>query len=110
MSWLTNLKGYDDDHQARLLLKVSLAGIDNFFQRVRRSINPLERPIQTASRGRRTWHGYSPYNPAMVDKVLDIYRTMDNFVEIGKDGQTPAMQIDLAKGVVAPDDILYFSG
>jgi transposase-like protein len=109
MCWLTNLEGYDEDHRARLFLRVSLAGIDNFFQRVRRSINPLERPIQTASRYGRTWHGYSPYNPAMVGKLLDIYRTMVNFVEVGKDGQTPAMRIGLAKGRVTPEDILYFT-
>lgn len=110
MCWLTNLPGYDEDHQARLFLKVSLAGIDNFFQRVRRSLNPLERPIQTASSYGRTWHGYSPYNPAMVGKLLDIYRTMVNFVEVGKDGKTPAMRLGLAKGVIAPEDILYFTG
>lgn len=110
MCWLTNLEGYDENHQARLFLRVSLAGIDNFFQRVRRSLNPLERPIQTASRYGRTWHGYSPYNPAMVGKLLDIYRTMVNFVEVGKDGETPAMRIGLAKGVVTPEDILYFTG
>lgn len=108
MCWLTNLEGYDEDHQARLFLRVSLAGIDNFFQRVRRSLNPLERPILTASRHRRTWHGYSPYNPAMVGKLLDIYRTMVNFVEVGKDGKTPAMRIGLARGVVTPEDILYY--
>lgn len=109
MCWLTDLEGYDEDHRARLFLRVSLAGIDNFFQRVRRSLNPLERPIQTASSHRRTWHGYSPYNPAMVGKLLDIYRTMVNYVEVGKDGQTPAMRLGLAKGVVAPEDILYFT-
>lgn len=110
MCWLTNLQGYDEDHRARLFLRVSLAGIDNFFQRVRRSINPLERPIQTASSYRRTWYGYSLYNPAMVGKLLDIYRTMVNFVEVGKDGKTPAMRIGLARGVVTPEDILYFTG
>lgn len=110
MCWLTNLEGYDEDHRARLFLRVSLAGVDNFFQRVRRSLNLLERPIQTASSFRRTWYGYSPYNPAMVGKLLDIYRTMVNYVEVGKDGKTPAMRIGLAKGVVAPEDILYFVG
>lgn len=109
MCWLTDMGDYDADHVARLFLRVSLAGIDNFFQRVRRSLNPLERPISTASSNRRTWHGYSPYNPAMVGKLLDIYRTMVNFVEVGKDGKTPAMRLGLAKGIVSTDDILYFT-
>jgi hypothetical protein len=41
--------------------------------------------------------------------LLDIYRTMVNFVEVGKDGKTPAMRLGLAKGVVSTDDILYFT-
>lgn len=109
MCWLTDMEDYNEDHVARLFLRASLAGIDNFFQRVRRSLNPLERPISTASSNRRTWHGYSPYNPAMVGKLLDIYRTMVNFVEVGKDGKTPAMRLGLAKGVVSTDEILYFT-
>jgi len=32
---------------------------------------------------------------------------MVNFVEVGKDGKTPAMRLGLAKGVVSTDDILY---
>ena len=108
MCWLTDLGDYDEDHTANLFLKASLAGIDNFFQRVRRSINPLERPLLTASKNRRTWYGYSPYNPAMVEKLLDIYRVMHNFVETGKDGMTPAVRLGLAKAASVPEDILYF--
>ena len=108
MCWLTKHGAYTPDHEARLYLKASMAGIDNFFQRVRRSINSLERPIGTASKGGRTWYGYSPYNPVMVEKFLDIYRTMANFVEVGKDGRTPAMRLGLAKGIVDLDEILYF--
>lgn len=109
MCWLTDLEGYDDSHVARLFLRSSLRGVDNFFQRVRRRVNPLERPIQTASRGRRTWYGHSPYNPALVEKLLTIYRVMHNFVEIGKDGRTPAMRIGLTGKPYAPDNIIYLS-
>lgn len=109
MCWLTDLGDYDEDHTARLFLKASLAGIDNFFQRVRRSINPLERPLLTASKNRRTWYGYSPYNPAMVEKLLDIYRVMHNFVETGKDGKTPAMRMGLVRAGYTPEDVLYFA-
>lgn len=95
------------DHIARLFLKASLAGIDNFFQRVRRRLNPLERPLHTSSKAGRTWYGYSPYNPAMVEKLLTIYRVMHNYVEPGKDGNTPAMRLGLAKAPVDTDAILY---
>ena len=108
MCWLTDLGDYDEDHKAQLFLKASLAGIDNFFQRVRRSLNPLERPLLTASKNRRTWYGYSPYNPAMAEKLLDIYRVMHNFVEVGKDGKTPAIRLGLAKVPSTPEDVLYF--
>lgn len=98
-----------EDHRARLFLKASVAGIDNFFQRVRRSLNPLERPYRTSSKSGRTWHGYSPYNPVMVEKLLTIYRVMHNYVEVGKDSKTPAMRLGLAKAPVDTDAILYFT-
>lgn len=72
LCWLTDMGDYDEDHQAHLFLMASVRGIDNFFQRVRRSLNPLERPIKTASKGGRTWYGYNPYNPAMVEKLLAV--------------------------------------
>jgi len=109
MCWLTDLEDFDNDHAARLFLKASLHGIDNFFQRVRRSLNPLERPHLTASKARRTWYGYSPYNPALVEKLLGIYRVMHNFVEVGKDGKTPAMRLGLAHAAVKPEDIIYYT-
>lgn len=41
----------------------------------------------------------------MVEKLLDIYRTMHNYVEAGRDGQTPAMRLGLKTGVVRPEDL-----
>lgn len=106
--WLTNRGNYDLDYQAQLYLKSSLAAIDNFFQRVRRSLNPLERPLKTASAVSRTWYGYSPYNPRTAQTLLGIYRVMHNWVELGEDGQTPAMRLGLATAPVKPEDIIYF--
>lgn len=108
LCWLTDMEDYDEDHQAHLFLMASVRGVDNFFQRVRRSLNPLERPIKTASNGGRTWYGYNPYNPAMVEKLLSIYRVMHNFVEVGKDGRTPAMRLGLVSHPNEAEDVLYF--
>jgi hypothetical protein len=108
MCWLTNLEGYDEDRVANLYLRASLAGIDNFFQRVRRSLNPRERSISTAS-GKRVWHGYAPYNPEIVGKLLDIYRIVVNYVEVGKDKKTAAMRLGLAKVKIDVKDIIYFA-
>ena len=111
--YLTDLRreppDYDVSHTALLYLRATMRAVDNFFQQVRRSINLLERPILTASKNRRTWYGYSPYNPAMVEKLLDIYRTLHNFVEVGKDGSTPAMRLGLRAAAVPVEDILYFN-
>lgn len=113
MCYLTDLGGspqeYDSGHLAALYLKASMRGIDSFFQQLRRSVNMLERPIQTASKARRTWYGYSPYSPLMVEKLLAIYRTMHNYVEVGRDGRTPALRLGLTAANYKPEDVLYFS-
>jgi len=75
---------------------------------VRRRLSLLERPIKTASKTGRTWHGYSPYNPSVISKLLDIFRVYYNYCLAGKDKNTPAMRVGLAKGKVALEDIIYF--
>jgi len=106
--WLTNLYdgAYDDDHLANLYSKATLHGIDRFFMQVRRRLSLLERPISSANSGGRTWFGYNPYNPAMVGKVLDIFRVFYNYVEVGDDKQTPAMRLGLTTAPVAINDIV----
>lgn len=95
--WLTDLRDrhYDEDHLAWLYSKGTLHGIDRFFMQVRRRLSLLERPIASASNEGRKWYGYSPYNPAMVGKLLDIFRVFYNYVEIGEDKKTPAMRLGL---------------
>jgi transposase-like protein len=108
--YLTDNGQYDEDHIAWLYNKASLHAIDRFFMQVRRRISLLERPISTSSNPGRKWHGYSPYDPGMVIKLLDIFRVFYNYVEIGKDKETPASRLGLAKGKVDMEDILYFGG
>lgn len=107
--YLTDMGQYDEDHIAWLYNKASLHAIDRFFMQARRRISLLERPIATPSAAGRKWFGYSPYNPAMVMKMLDIFRVFYNFVEAGKDGRSPAMRLGLAKGSVSMEDIIYFA-
>jgi len=106
--WLTNLRdrAYDDDHLASLYMKASLHGIDRFFMQVRRRISLLERPIATASSEGRKWYGYGPYNPAIVGKMLDIFRVFYNYVERGKDRKTPAVRMGLTKTLYSIEDVL----
>ncbi len=107
--YLTDLGKYEEDHVAWLYNKASLHGIDRFFMQARRRISLLERSIATPSAAGRKWFGYSPYNPAIVIKMLDIFRVFYNFVETGKDCQSPAMKMGLAKGTISMEDILYYS-
>jgi len=107
--YLTDYGDYDEDHCAWLYNKASMHGIDCFFMQVRRRLSLLERPIKTASKTGRTWYGYSPYNPAVIAKLLDIFRVYYNYCLVGKDKQTPAIRIGLAKGPVKLEDVIYFS-
>jgi len=107
MCYLTDIQGYDEDHKAWLYNKASLHAIDRFFMQVRRRLSLLERPIATSSSAARKWHGYNAYNPAIIIKLLDIFRVFYNYIEAGKDWQTPAMRMGLAKSNINMDDIIY---
>ena len=50
---------------------------------------------------------YAPYSPAMMEKYLTIFRTVDNFVFKGDDGKTPAMRLDFTKAPLEYEDILW---
>jgi hypothetical protein len=115
--WITDRGGYGLDHLAVIISRASLHGIDRYFMQLRRLLSMLERPIHTPSSSR-TWYGYSPYNPEMVQKLLDIFRVHYNFVKTERprksaEGKsfairTPAMKLGLAKGKIRIEDILYF--
>jgi len=90
--------------------RASLHVIDRYFMQIRRLLMALERPIHTPSNDGRVWRGYSPYDPARIQQLLDIHRAYYNFVKVGKDGKTPAMRLGLARGPVRLEDILYSNG
>lgn len=110
--YLTNLGAsqfdYDEDHMANLYLMATLHPIDRFFMQLRRKNSMLERPISSAGNSYRRWHGYSPYDPAMAVRTMEIYRVYYNYVKVGDDGKTPAMRLGLARGPCSVEDILYF--
>jgi len=108
MCYLTDIQGYDEDHLAWLYNKASLHAIDRFFMQVRRRLSLLERPISSSANLGRRWFGYGPYKPVMVGKLLDIFRVFYNFVEVGRNKQTPAMRLGLAKGKITIENIIYY--
>ena len=106
--FLTSTDRLTANDRAMMLLDASLHPIDNFFQIVRRRLSALERPISSASSTGRIWTGKSPYNPAMINKQLQILRTYYNYCYISKlDGKTAAQRLGLAKGKVEIRKILY---
>ena len=107
MSWLTPDPDLDERRKAELFLRSGLARIDNVFQKTRRLFNALERPVGTSSGHNKVWHGYAPYNPAMLEKYVTIFRAVNNFVFVGDDGKTPAMRLGFAKQPLDFEDIVW---
>lgn len=116
--WLTDIdlvetdpaqRGQQLSHHALLYLKATMTAVDRFFMQVRRGITLAERAVLSSNTDRRLWFGKSAYNPAVLVKVLAIFRTYFNYCEVGLDGKTPAMRLGLARGPVAPEDIIYFT-
>jgi len=73
----------------------------------RRLFNAFERPVGISSGHNTVWHGYAPYNPAMVQTYLTIFRVVNNFILIGNDGKTPAMRLGIANEPLRYEDILW---
>ena len=106
--WLTRRDdGFDSRRVAKMAMRAGLGPVDNVFQLTRRFMNALERPIGTSSGYNTVWHGYAPYNPAMLQQYLDLFRTAHNFCHPGRDGQTPAIRLGLAEHPLSYDDVLW---
>ena len=86
MCYLTDIhEGYTDDHKTWLYNKASLHAVDRFFMMARRRIRLLESPPVGSSSTRHRFFIYSPYNPAMVEKLLDIFSVWHNYVFLTPD-------------------------
>ena len=94
---------------ARLIDKASLHAVDRYFTQIRRESGGLERGIAIASNKRRVWYGYTPYNPSMIPKLLDIHRAYYNFIQVSNlDGLTRVQRFGMAKGKIRHQDIIYY--
>jgi transposase-like protein len=112
--WLTKAASDDDEedaenHHARLLLRATLHPIDRFFMQTRRRVSLAERSVTSVRRQRRMWNGYGAYNPGILQRYLEVYRTYYNYCQSGKDKKTPAMRLGLARAPIDPSGILHFS-
>ena len=114
--WLTEQGQFDEGHVAWLYNKASLHAVDAFFQKVRRRISLLERPIHSSANACRDWNGYTAYNPATVQKLHDIFRVVHNFIDKRQTKQggiksvtTPGTRLGLAQAPLMYGDVIYFS-
>ena len=107
VSWLTADSNLDENRMADMFLRAGLGVVDNVYQQTRRLCNAVERPIDSAGGKKAVWHGYAPYNPAMVAKYLPIWRAVHNFVFVGDDGATPAMRLGFTKQPLDFEDIVW---
>ena len=105
--WMTPREGIDEDSRIDMHLHAGLARIDNVFMKARRMFSALERPVGTSSSHNRVWNGYAPYNPAMLETYLTLFRTAHNFIYTGEDGWTPAMRMGFAQEPLRYEDILW---
>ena len=106
--WLTANTDTREDRKVDMHLRAGLARVDNVFQMTRRLFNAFERPVGTSSGHNTVWHGYAPYNPAMVQKYLTIFRAVNNWVHVSeKDGKTAAMRLGFSNRPLAYEDILW---
>jgi len=107
LRFVTDLDDYDDHHVANLLMKGSLWPVDTVFNRIRRRMSMFERPVQSVRRARRMWHIYAPYDAAMVEKMLTIFRVWHNYVWVdAKAKKTAAEKLGMAEGKVRMQDEL----
>jgi hypothetical protein len=97
------------DAVAQDIVEASIRHTDLFFMIVRRRLSMLERPIRTPSSATRTWYAYSPYDPGVACKILEILRVVYNYHMVGKDKKTPAMRLDLCDRPFPLSDILATS-
>ncbi|HOY79041.1 MAG TPA: hypothetical protein PLN33_14595 [Hyphomonadaceae bacterium] len=97
ISLLTPRLDSNSNRVARRAISGGLKSIDRFFMLIRRRISLLERPIRTPASASRTCHIYSPYNPIVACRLLNILRVIYNYHLAGeKDKATPAMRLGLA--------------
>lgn len=107
LCWLTGIGPSVSDETLRMFMGVSMHGVDNTLQLVRRRISMLERPIKTASAKHANWSGYSFYKPKNIDKVLSLFRCYLNFcVTRQEDNTTAAMRLGIADKPYTISDIV----
>ena len=84
-----------------------IARFDTVFMKARKPFCVLQRPVHTSCSHNRVWTGYAPYNLAMLDAYLAMFRTAHTFIDVGDDGRTPAMRLGFADEPLRYEGVLW---
>jgi hypothetical protein len=94
-----------------LILSVNSRVINNYFQKIRRRISILERPLTTARADGKSYV-YANFNPKYAQYAITILRTYYNFCmpykALNKQLITPAQQLGIINKKFELTDIIYF--
>ena len=110
LTCLTDTREMEIEELAKILSRINGRAIDDFFQKIHRSISVLERPLTTA-RGDGKSYVYSNYNPKYAQYLITILRVYYNFCLPNKrygEEKTPAQRLGITDKVFTIKDIIYF--
>ncbi|MCW3784708.1 hypothetical protein [Defluviimonas salinarum] len=102
---LTDSPDHDYRRKARLLRLATLRSVDSYFHKFRSNVRFAARPAVSGT-VRQVWDRQYLYKPAMMAKLVEIYRFYHNWCEPGADKKTPAMRLGLARGRIYERDFL----
>lgn len=110
LTCMTDVREMELEELAKVMSHANMRSIDDFFQKIHRSISVLERPL-TTSRGDGKSYIYANFNPKYAHYAVTILRVYYNFCLTNKkfnDKKTPAQRLGITDKVFTIKDIVYF--
>lgn len=110
LTCMTDVRDMELDELAKIMSRTNMRSIDDFFQKIHRSISVLERPL-TTSRGDGKSYIYANFNPKYAHYAVTILRVYYNFCLTNKkfnEEKTPAQRLGITDKVFTIKDIIYF--
>ena len=104
VSHTTNTGKGDRETLAEYYRRASLYPCRHFYDRLQNRISVVPEQNETGPSGQ--WNLYGAYKPSVVIKLIEIFRTYNNFVLTDKFGQTPAQRLGLSSGVLTIKNII----
>ena len=104
VSHTTNTGKGDPEVFAEYYRRASLYPSRHFYERLQNRISVVPDQNETGPSGQ--WNLYGAYKPSVVIKLIEIFRTYNNFVLTDKFGQTPAQRLGLSSEVLTIKDII----